>query len=104
MDRADGHTWLADNAPRQGLAPYYNVLDPRVQEAMLAVAAEVADRYASHASFGGLSVQLSAEEFARASGDEWGFDDQTMANFPRNTKLVVPGVMGHSGLQQEPSS
>src|SRR5262249_37897986 len=27
---ADGAAWSAHHAPRQGLAPYYNLLDPRV--------------------------------------------------------------------------
>ena len=43
-------------APRQGLAPYYNLLDPRVQEAMLDVVRELATRYAAHESFGGLAL------------------------------------------------
>ena len=43
-----GSRWLAAAAPRQGLAPYYNLLDPRVQEAMLDVVRELVARYANH--------------------------------------------------------
>ena len=32
---ADGATWCQTYSARRGLAPYYNTLDPRVQEAML---------------------------------------------------------------------
>ena len=77
----DGNPWLASNTPRQGLAPYYNLLNPRVQEAMLAVAREVGTRYATHPSFGGLALQLSADGYAQLPGDDWGYDDQTIARF-----------------------
>lgn len=89
---ADGNPWLAGNAPRQGLAPYYNLLHPRVQEAMLEVAGEVAARYADHPSFGGLSLQLSADGFAQLPGEDWGFDDRTIAQFERDTNSQVPGT------------
>ncbi len=41
----DGRRWTETHAPRAGLAPYYNVLDPRVQEAMLEVVRELVGRY-----------------------------------------------------------
>ena len=44
----DGSTWRQTYAARRGLAPYYNTLDPRVQEAMLAVVRELVRRYARH--------------------------------------------------------
>ena len=87
----DGHSWLAANAPRQGLAPYYNILDPRVQEAMLRAAREVAARYAAHASFGGLALQLSPDGYAQLPGDDWGYDDQTIGHFEKDTGSRVPG-------------
>ena len=43
---ADGTAWCASSPPQRGLAPYYNVLDPRVQQAMLGVLRELAERYA----------------------------------------------------------
>lgn len=87
----DGNPWLSSNTPRQGLAPYYNALDPRVQEAMLNVAREVSTRYAAHDSFGGLALQLSAEGYAQLPGEDWGYDDQTIARFERDTASRVPG-------------
>ena len=44
---ADGATWCQTYSARRGLAPYYNTLDPRVQEAMLAAVRELVRRYAT---------------------------------------------------------
>ena len=88
---ADGQNWLASHAPRQGLAPYYNLLDPRVQDAMLTVIRELGTRYAAHPSFGGLAMQLSAEGYAQLPGDNWGYDDRTIARFEKEAKTKVPG-------------
>ena len=38
---ADGNTWCQTYSARRGLAPYYNTLDPRVQEAMLSAVREL---------------------------------------------------------------
>lgn len=87
----DGKPWLASGAARQGLAPYYNLLDPRVQQAMLGVVQEVAARYGHHDSFGGLALQLSPDGYAQLPGEGWGYDDRTVARFQRDTKVQVPG-------------
>ncbi len=89
---ADGAPWLATGTTRQGMAPYYNLLDARVQEAMLQVVRELAARYASHPSFGGLALQLSSDGYAQLPGEEWGFDDQTIERFQRETQSRVPGT------------
>jgi len=95
---ADGVEWigpdgraLSATAVRQGLAPYYNVLDPRVQDAMLRVVREVSQRYAQHASFRGIALQISPEGFAQLPGDQYGMDDATIARFEQAARLKVPG-------------
>jgi glycosyl hydrolase family 10 len=91
----DGGAWTSQHEARQGLAPYYNPLNPRVQEAMLAVVREVADRYATHPSFTGLALQLSADGYAQLPGVEWGFDEQTLARFQLESQVDLgadPGV------------
>jgi hypothetical protein len=88
---ADGKPWRATRGTQRGLAPYYNVLNPRVQEAMLKVLAEVAERYAQHPSFAGIAVRLSADGYAQLPGPDWGFDDQTIAQFQQETKINIPG-------------
>ncbi|MBN2578998.1 MAG: family 10 glycosylhydrolase [Pirellulales bacterium] len=87
----DGKPWEAVRPPHRGLAPYYNVLHPRVQKAMAAVLAEVLQRYAQHPSFTGVAVRLSGDGYAQLPGPEWGLDDATIARFQRETKIRVPG-------------
>ena len=94
-DGADGAVWCEAWPPQRGLAPYYNVLHPRVQEAMLGVLRELAVRCAQHPSFTGMAVRLSADGYAQLPGPDWGMDDATIARFERATKLRVPGVGPH---------
>jgi len=88
----DGATWCQRHPTRRGLCPYYNLLDPRVQEAMLKVARELIERYGQHESFAGLAVQLSADGYAQLPGPDWGMDDATIARFQQDTKVQVPGA------------
>jgi hypothetical protein len=87
----DGAAWTQTYAPRRGLAPYYNLLDPRVQDAVLAVLRELVQRYGQHPSFAGLAVRLSAYGYAQLPGPEWGMDDATIARFEQDAHLRVPG-------------
>ncbi|HEX4149575.1 MAG TPA: hypothetical protein VHY20_11335, partial [Pirellulales bacterium] len=104
-----GATWLQTHEPRQGLAPYYNPLNERVQQAMLTVVRELAARYTRHESFAGLALQLSADGYAQLPGAEWGCDDDTLVRFTREVnlgdaagpphelrgRLLTPGVRRH---------
>ncbi len=105
---ADGMSRHASSSTERGLAPYYNVLDPRVQQAMLGVLRELTVRYAQHPSFAGLAVRLSADGYAQLPGPEWGLDDATIARFERDARLRVPGdgpqrfVQRSAFLAQEP--
>jgi hypothetical protein len=89
---ADGMNWTSAWPTQRGLAPYYNVLHPRVQEAMLKVFQELVHRYAQHPSFAGVAVRLSADGYAQLPGPDWGLDDETMAHFGRDTQIQVPGA------------
>jgi hypothetical protein len=88
----DGLAWLDTFPPVRGMAPYYNVLHPRVQQAMLEVVHELVARYAAHPSFGGLAIQLTLQGYAQLPGPEWGLDDITVARFGRDTQIRVPGT------------
>jgi len=88
----DGEGWLDHYPPVRGLAPYYNPLDPPVQDAMLAVIKEVAQRYAHHPAFGGLAVELSGRGYAQLPGAEWGLDDKTVSRFERATGVRLPAA------------
>ncbi len=88
---AEGEPWQHVFRPQRGLGAYYNVLHPRVQEAMLDVVRELLGRYSHHPSFAGLAVQLSAHGYAQLPGPDWGLDDATIAHFSRETNTAVPG-------------
>ncbi len=87
---ADGRTWLEANGSRHGLAPYYNLLDPRVQQAMLQTVRGIIDRYGPHRAFAGLSIQLSGDGYAQLPPLDWGMDDATIARFERDTRIQLP--------------
>ncbi|HEV3417108.1 MAG TPA: family 10 glycosylhydrolase, partial [Pirellulales bacterium] len=87
----DGAAWTDVNESRHSLAPYYNVLDPRVQDAMLHVIHELVARYGGHPSLSGLAIELSADGFAQLPGEAWGLDDRTIARFEQEAHVSVPG-------------
>lgn len=73
--------WTEIHPPVAGMAPYYNPVDSRVQEAMRAVASEITQRYGHHASFGGLAIQMTTNGYTQLPGDDAGIDHQTLARF-----------------------
>jgi hypothetical protein len=85
-----GESYLVTNPPRQGQAPYYNVLHPRVQQAMLRVVRELVARYGAHPAFGGVALELSSWGYTVLPGPEWGMDDHTIGRFLRDTGLTIP--------------
>jgi hypothetical protein len=88
----DGVSWCQSKLTRRGLGPYYNVLDLRVQAAMLDVVRELVATYAQHPSFTALALQLSADGYAQLPGPDWGMDDATIARFQQQTRLEVPAT------------
>src|SRR5439155_4840340 len=67
----------------------------RVQTAMTAVVAELAERYGHHASFGGVAVQLSADNYSLLPDERCSLDDATFGQFLTERKIqprdgVVP--------------
>lgn len=86
-----GTPWDESLAGRRTIGPYYNVLDPRVQEEMLSVVREVVRGYGQHPSFAALALKLSADGYAQLPGPEWGLDDATIDRFQRDCRMQVPG-------------
>ena len=86
----DGRSWRETKASYRGLAPYYNPLNPRVQQAVLEVVEELAGRYRSHESFGGVAIELSSVGYLQLPGLKWGYDDGTIARFEKDTGLRIP--------------
>lgn len=97
---ADGTPWVVRHPPRQGLAPYYNPLDERVQAAMLGVVDELVSRYGAHPAFAGLALQLSAEGYAQFPAAECGCDERTLARFARETGIDLGPAVAASVAQK----
>jgi uncharacterized lipoprotein YddW (UPF0748 family) len=99
-DRADGialigkqgQAWSAINTPRRGLAPYYNPLDERVQQAIQRVVLELVQRYHEHPSFAGVHFELHADSYLQLPGEDWGLDDRTFNRFLTDKKLSFPAI------------
>lgn len=91
-----GKRWLDDHEARKGLAPYYNPLDPRVQEAMLDVLGELAERYGRHPSFQALGVQLSADGYAQLPGVDCAYDERTVGRFIQESGLTALEPLSHA--------
>lgn len=88
----DGRAWTEVNTPRRGVAPHYNLLDPRVQQAMRRVVLEVALRYNDHRSFGGIAISISGDGYAQLPDEAWGLDDVTLDRFATETSTILPAI------------
>ncbi len=86
----EGKPWIDVYPSCAGRAPYYNVLNEQVQEAMLETIEEVVSRYGKHPAMAGLALQLSGWGYAQLLGPEWGLDDQTVARFQRDAHMELP--------------
>lgn len=84
-----GRSWMTDMGGGDPLGFYYNPLDSRVQQAILAVVDELAARCEDHPSFGGIAIQLGRDSLTMP-GEAWGLDDRTMALFARETGASPP--------------
>lgn len=78
----DGNRSIRSDDDAAGGVIAYNLLHPAVQGAILQTLDELAARYAHHASFGGIGVELSERTFAALSDDLYsGLDDTTFRRF-----------------------
>ncbi len=80
-----GQSWLAAHPEEPATTARYNLLDDRVQQALLDVAREVIQRYGRHPSFDSLAVRLSGRGYGVLPDLDWGLDDTTIARFERDT-------------------
>ncbi len=85
----DGRATILRRGPRRGLAPYYNPLDIRVQQAMQRVVAEISARYGAHPSLSGIGLQLGPETFALLADDLSGCDDRTLLAFRQQSGVPI---------------
>jgi hypothetical protein len=90
----EGRTLGDSPGAARGAHPGYNVLSPRVQQAVLEAVAELVERCQSHPSLAGLAFELSPDSVLQLPGIEWGYDRQTIRRFEQSTRLHVPGGEG----------
>jgi hypothetical protein len=76
--------------PDQPASPHYNILDPRVQQAVEAVVGEVAGRLNAATTVDGVAILLGHEGWLHLPGVAWGLDDVTFGRFAA-TAGVPPG-------------
>ena len=85
-----GQTWRESKGTSRGQAPFYNPLDPRVQAEIVKIFRELVVRYKRHPSFQGVAVQLSLNGYLQLPGLDWGYDDQTVQQFQKETGIKIP--------------
>ncbi len=90
----EGQSLVQTQGTNSGRAPYYNLLNPIVQEAVLEQIRELLFRYGKHPSFGGIAIQLSPDGFAQLPEEYWGMDDETIRRFQSETRTQFPEASG----------
>lgn len=96
----DGRTWQQRAAEDETVGPRYNPLDHRVQQAMRLVVDDLIQRYAHHAAFGGVAIQLGPQTYSQLPDAQWGWDRRTLSEFARDAQVTVPGLATGDRKQQ----
>lgn len=86
----DGSVWDGPTSSGTQPARRYNPLNVQVQAAMLEVIRELAGRYAVHANFEGMALDLAPSTHAVLPGLDWGYDDDTMHRFQQDSGVELP--------------
>jgi hypothetical protein len=76
--------------------PHYNILDPRVQQAVEMVVSELASRLRATRNVTGIAIELPHEGWLHLPGVEWGLDDQTFDSFLTAIGEAPPPPSGRS--------
>lgn len=97
---AGGRTWRQVHGAGRASGPYYNPLDPQVQQAIRRVVAELVERYGNHPSFAGVAIQLGPNTYAQLPDIDWAQDAITVDRFARDERIVIPGVATGDREQQ----
>jgi hypothetical protein len=77
---AAGYAW-SDRNSFDGDGPYYNPLDPRVQQVMGRAIDELVRRYGGHRSFAGVNINCLADGYSQLPDVDWGMDAATVGRF-----------------------
>lgn len=80
--------------PDQPASLHYNILDPRVQQAVEAVVGELAGRISSAAAVDGVAILLPHNGWLHLPGVAWGLDDVTFGRFAAEAGVEVGSGAG----------
>jgi hypothetical protein len=83
----DNEVWIGTRPHRP---PIFNALHPVVQNAVLALVAEIAEKYGDSPAFGGIGFHLTMPEIFQLGGLEGSYDDWTAAQFAADTGIEPP--------------
>ena len=78
------------NTPGSHMAPMFNPLHPRVQDAILGLARELGERYGKFPAFKGISFNMFASCMPWFGSLHAGYDDYTINLFTKETAIDVP--------------
>ncbi len=68
----------------------YNLLNESVQNEILSLVDQLAERACGHTCCVGIGIQLESTGYGMLPGLEWGFDDKTCADFSEATGIELP--------------
>ena len=68
----------------------YNPLNDQVQTELEQIVREVSQRYASHPSFCGLTLELKEASHFAFAGDRWGYDEATLQKYEAAVQSKLP--------------
>lgn len=97
---ADGRGWAEVFGSSDSGVPWYNPLDERVQQAVIDVVRELAERYRDHPGFGGVACELNPRGYLQYPGIEWGYDLPTIERFAQSARVRVPGGTDPEGRRE----
>ena len=81
-----------DGRPRRTASgsTHYNILDPRVQEAVVEVVVELAGRLQGEPAVDGVALLMPHDGWLHLPGVAWGLDDATFARFCQDVGAALP--------------
>ena len=71
---------------------HYNILDPRVQQAVEEIVTDLAARVRGEPAVDGIALVLSHDGWLHLPGVAWGLDDATFGRFARDVGAAVPAA------------
>jgi hypothetical protein len=77
-----------------GKLPAYNAIHPQVQQRVLAIVQEMADRFGASPAFGGIAFHMARCTLLQLGGIDAGYDDWSIARFEKDTGTGVPVAAG----------